>query len=143
VKTKTRIGVAAALAGGLLALASAAAAAEPQARYKDAHERGGPIGSLHASVAGYGDAHERSQVIRSTSPASTGYLDAAERASAGQFVGSAQQLASSASSTGVSIEKGSAWSTAVIGASSALLLVLLFGASVILVRHSRGRPLAR
>lgn len=155
-KSKTRIGATVALATGLLALASTAVAAGPQASYRDANERGGPMGSVQTSVADYGDAHERSQVIRATSPASVGYLDAAERATAGQRVNSAHLLGHvdvfergepvtgpAPGSTGVDVESGFAWSAAAIGASSALMLVLLFGASMILVRHSRGRPLAR
>jgi hypothetical protein len=133
---KTRIGVAVVAAAGLLAFAAT---------------------SVRGSAADVGDAHERSQVVRAGSPAYGGYLDAVERATIGQRVGSAHLrgqvdaferdeplTAPAPRSTPVSVTSGFAWDAAAIGASSVVVLVLLLlGASMILIRRSRDRPLVR
>ena len=151
-----RIGTTLALAIGALALASTAAAMDPLAGYRDANERGAVHPSMQTSISGYVDANERARIVhRAVTPSTTRYLDAGERASRGplslpQVVGYVDAFergepapAASPLQANPTAGDGFGWSPAAIGASSALLLALLLGASLIAARHSRGRPLAR
>ena len=137
-KLKSQISTILALTAGMLALATTAVAAEPQASYRDANERAGAAPTAQTSISNGADAHARSQTASATPSTSGQYLDAAERAAAGAthanagqpvghvdvFVGSKTPVGSSSVST-----RSFDWSAAAIGASSTLMLALFIGAT--------------
>lgn len=136
-KLTGQIGTLVAVAVGALALAASAAAGGPLSDYRDGPERGGTVMNAQTSVAGYLDANERvraAQPVTSTLVAE--YRDAFERAQPPSETFPVATIS-------VSDASGFDWGSAAVGASSAILLALLVGASLIVTRHSRGRPLAR
>lgn len=85
----------------------------------------------------YFNENERATMAESApSGALVGYVDSPERG--------APHVGTTLISQGT-VDGGSEfdWSAAVVGASSALILVLLIGVSLVVARNTRGRPLAR
>jgi hypothetical protein len=105
--------------------------------YLDANERSRPVSAeLSTGVGGYLDAGERSRAAQSVVPAQLiGYVDAFER---GRPVPQSSPI-----SAGPIADSGFEWGAAAVGASSALMLAFLIGASLLTARHFRSRPLAR
>ena len=145
---KRTIGTAA-LALTALLVASAPAGATPGAGYMDAPERAAATTTGSDAVA-YFRANELSTLVRSAGPAAIAYFNANERATMGpsSYVDVGMRGNRVASSTPLTVGEptstgGFDWGDAAVGASSAAMLLLLVGGSFVLVRHSRGRELAR
>ena len=104
--------------------------------YFDANERATMTQSAGPSAIGFFRANERATMTQPVSTNHVSYVDGGERGS--------RPLANTSPLTDVEVSdtSGFDWSAAAIGASSTLLLALLIGASLIVVRHSRGRQLA-
>ena len=121
-----------------------------------ANERGGAMTPAQAAVAFF-YANERSTMTQSGGPAAIDFFNANERSTMAESAGPAaiayfdaneratmtQPDAAPLTEVRVSDTSGFDWGTAALGASSAVILALLIGVSLILARHSRGRPLAR
>lgn len=97
----------------------------------DAHDRA-HFPQPHASTA-MQDANQRFGIV--SEPSQLLRLDANERQ--GPRVSTPTPTGSGISDTGFD------WGAAVVGASFALMLALLIGASLLTARHYRGRPLPR
>ena len=140
--------------------------------YFRANERTTLVQSAGPAAIAFFRANERKTLVESAGPAAIAYFRANERktlvsevsAALGGTVPNRGPLVSEVSSTlngyvdgnqqpgeaappAVEVERAQAsgfdWQDAAVGASSALMLGLLIGGSLIVVRHSRGRELAR
>lgn len=153
-KLRSRISMSVALATGVLAVVSTAAAGGV-AGYRDAGERGSLSPTIQTSISGYVDANERSRPFQPAPTVVSRYLDASERSQAGQNVVPAHLIGYvDAAERGRPVpqtspilatpnaDSGFEWGAAAVGASSALMLAFLVGASLLTVRQFRNRPLA-
>ena len=102
-----------------------------------------------ADAIAYFRANELATLRDSAGPASVAYFEANERATmgAGSYVGLTQSGKQTDESTpllaGDATATGFDWGDAAIGATSAAMIALLIGGTFFLVRHTRGRELAR
>lgn len=149
---KQQIGWVAAIAAAMLAAATPAGAFDRGGGYRD----GRLIGTSGSDAVAYFRANELSTLVQSAGPAAIDYFRANERAtmastvptSAVSYVDGGERGrpvadASLVTQSVPTVTSGFDWGDAAVGASSALLLALLVGGSLILVRHSRGHELAR
>jgi hypothetical protein len=142
---KKQLTAVAALAVSALAIAGTATA-------QDAHERSAAV-SVQTAIA-YFDANERATLAKSPGVHAIEYFRANERATIGQsggnrltaYIDGAQRsepLVGPSDKTVVTGEgAGFDWSSAAVGASSALMLALLIGVSLLTVRRVRTGPYA-
>ncbi len=148
---KGQIRTAVALAASTLAAAGPAAAGTPLDGYRDSHERGAVLTSGEAAVA-YFRANERATAATS-GDAAVAYFRANERATAATSGDAAVAYfraneRATIGTTPISQERapgdgGFDWGSAAIGASSAVMLALLIGASLLTARRLRGGPMPR
>lgn len=135
VKVRDQIRVASALAVSALVIAGSAGAGSQLGDYRDAPERAAAASGLEAIA--YPDAIERAILVQS---ATTGmpaeYVDSHERGA--PVVGT-----SAVPGKFDNGDSGFDWSAALVGASSALMLAVLIGVSLMVVRGTRGGPLTR
>jgi hypothetical protein len=143
---KGHITMTAALAASALTFAGVAAG-------QDAHERSAGTALTVVALGAGQDAHERS--ARSSAHASIEYFRANERATLVQggstgalvaYVDGPQRSEPLVGAPGETIvaadDSGFDWGSAMVGASSALMLALLIGVSLMTVRRFRAGPLA-
>jgi len=102
---------------------------------RDARESAGK-----AAIA-YFKANESSTLVDSAGPAAIAYFRANERATMND--GSGSVAATSADGVRAARASGFDWGDAGVGASSALLLALLVGVSLLAARHLRSNPVPR
>jgi hypothetical protein len=102
---------------------------------RDARESAGK-----AAIA-YFKANERSTLVDSAGPAAIAYFRANERATMDD--GSGSVAATSADGVRAARASGFDWGDAGVGASSAFLLALLVGVSLLAARHLRSSPVPR
>lgn len=152
-KLQRQIKTAAALAVSTLAVAGPAAAGSPLNGYRDAHERGAAATSGEAAIA-YFVANERSTLVQPARESAIKYFRANERASLAQSAttggllgyvdgperGQPVQAISPIAEIRADDNNGFDWGAAVVGASSALMLALLIGVSLLTARRFRGGP---
>ena len=144
---KRKIGAAVVMAAAALVVSSPAGASTPVADYRDAFERGAAM-SPGADAIAYFRANELSTLAQSAGPAAIAYFDANERRTMGPYVDGPSRggLVDGSSPLVGSVQTatpGFDWGDAAVGASSALMVALLIVGTFALVRHSRGRELAR
>jgi hypothetical protein len=142
-KLKAQMTTIAALTVSALALAGTATG-------QDAHERGKAV-SGQAAIA-YFDANERATLAKSPGENAIEYFRANEMATLGSagstalvgYVDGPQRIELLTQPTGFEVADGSGfdWSSAAVGASSALMLALLIGVSLVTVRRLRTGPYA-
>ena len=133
-------------------LAVSALAIAGTATGQDAHERSKAV-SGPAAIE-YFDANERATLAKSPGETTIAYFRANERATIGQsgpsgalagYLDGAQRsepLTPGPVRIDSTDKSGFDWSSAAVGASSALMLALLIGVSLVTVRRFRARPLA-
>jgi hypothetical protein len=125
---KGHIVMAAALAGSALTFVGTAAG-------QDAHERSAGSTLTFVGTASGRDAHERATPVQAASTgALVAYVDGPQRS--GPLVGTPGEPIVA------SDDGGFDWGSAMVGASSALVLALLIGVSLVTVRRFRAGPLA-
>jgi hypothetical protein len=146
---KRSIGAAVVMTTAMLVVSASAGATTGIGGYRDAAERGG-VAATGVDAIAYFRANELSTLVQSAGPAAIAYFAANERATTGPGsyvdVGMRGQPVGGSSSLVVSeptLASGFDWGDAAVGASSAVMLALLIGGTFVLVRHSRGRELAR
>ena len=142
---KGQIAMTAVLAASALAFAGTASG-------QDAHERSAGL-SGQAAIE-YFDANERATLAKSPGENAVEYFRANELAtlvqagSAGHLVGyvdggqRSEPLVGTGETTVAADDSGFDWGSAMVGASSVLMLALLIGVSLVTVRRFRGGPLA-
>jgi hypothetical protein len=130
-KAKTHVVAGLTLAAAAFALLVPVAQAGPGARGIDAHERSSAAKLVATTTME--DAHQRMGVV--SEPRTLVGIDAHERL--GRQVGTPAPTGSSIADNAFD------WGAAAIGASSALVLALLIGASLITARRYRGGPVPR
>jgi hypothetical protein len=145
-KLQSQIKTAAALAFSALAVAGPAAAGSPL----NGHERGAAASSGEAAIA-YFVANERSTLAQPSGEAAIKYFHENERATAATSgdAAIAYFLANERATIGAtpiaqelaSGDGGFDLGAAAVGASFALMLALLIGASLLVARHVRSGPL--
>jgi hypothetical protein len=151
-KLQRQIKTAAALAFSALAVASPAVAGSPFNGYRDAHERGAAATSGEAAIA-YFIASERSTLAQPSGESAIKYFHENERATLAQSATTGvlagyvdgpergQPVRAISAITQISADdSGFDWGTAVVGASSTLMLALLIGVGLLTARRFRGGP---
>ena len=117
----------------------------PALQRSPAREQSSPY--VRSDAIAYFRANELSTLIRSAGPAAIAYFEANERATMGpgSYVHVAMRPDPGADASAASEQtttSGFDWGDAAVGASSAVMIMLLFGGTFLLVRHTRGRELA-
>lgn len=130
---KLQIGSVAVIAAAMLATTTTAGAFDRGGGYRD----GRLLGTSGDDAVAYFRANELSTLVQSVSPAGLGlsYVDGGQRPGA---VGNSPAMYDR-----LPVTTGFDWGDAAVGASSALVLVLLVGGGLVVTRHSRGSELAR
>ena len=132
----------------LLVASAPAGATTPGIGYMDAPERAA-VTTTGSDAIAYFRANELSTLVQSAGPAAIAYFKANERATMGpgSYVDVGMRGEPVASSVVSTVGEPTAtgtfdWGAAAVGASSAAMILLLVGGSLVLVRH-RTRELAR
>ena len=115
------------------------AATAPIQVVRDVSSRDARLAAGEAAVA-YFNANERSTLVDSAGPAAIAYFNANERAT---MTGDGATVATAEPDVRAARAGGFDWGDAGVGASSALLLALLVGVSLLAARHLRGSPVLR